>query len=107
MFSSATTPEMKKHILSMMLGAPEETAVGAMKAMFNPESWKEDVLKKPVLGLYADGSTSFDESVKSRFPELDYFEISGTGHFLMLEKPDEFNRLLLEFLDGVGPRYFK
>jgi pimeloyl-ACP methyl ester carboxylesterase len=25
-------------------------------------------------------------------------EIAGTGHFLMLEKPDEFNRLLLEFL---------
>jgi len=28
-------------------------------------------------------------------------EIPGTGHFLMLEKPDEFNRLLLGFLDKL------
>lgn len=100
MFSSTTTSEMKKHILSMMLGAPEETAVGAMKAMFNPEIWKEDLFPQPVLGLYADGSTTLkDENVKSRFPGLEYYEIAGTGHFLMMEKPEEFNRMLLEFLD--------
>src|SRR5207249_2256437 len=34
MFSSATTPAMQTHILSMMLGAPEQTATGAMIAMF-------------------------------------------------------------------------
>jgi pimeloyl-ACP methyl ester carboxylesterase len=33
------------------------------------------------------------------FPKMEYKEIPGTGHFLMLEKPEEFNRLLLEFLD--------
>lgn len=100
MFSSATTSDMKEHILSMMLGAPEETATGAMKAMFNPEIWKDDIFPQPVLGLYADGSTTLkDENVRTRFPKLDYYEIAGTGHFLMLEKPEEFNRLLLEFLD--------
>jgi pimeloyl-ACP methyl ester carboxylesterase len=102
MFSSATTPEMQKHILSMMLGAPEKTATGAMKAMFAPEIWKEDIFTQPVLGLYVDGSNSLkNENVKRRFPSLDYHEIAGTGHFLMLEKPEEFNRLLQEFLDRV------
>ena len=102
MFSSATTPEMQKHILSMMLAAPEETATGAMRALFDPKNWKEDVFTQPVLGLYADGATSLkNENVKKRFPGLEYHEIAGTGHFLMLEKPAEFNRLLLEFLAGV------
>ncbi|MBN2317697.1 MAG: alpha/beta hydrolase [Acidobacteria bacterium] len=102
MFSSATTPEMQKHILEMMLGAPEGTATGAMKAMFNPEIWKDDVFTQPVLGLYADGSTTLkNENVKRRFPRLDYYEMAGTGHFLMLEKPEEFNRLLLEFLARI------
>ena len=38
MFSAATTPEMQKHILSMMLGAPEATAVGARRRCRTPRS---------------------------------------------------------------------
>jgi pimeloyl-ACP methyl ester carboxylesterase len=25
--------------------------------------------------------------------------VAGTGHFVMMEKPEEFNRLLTEFVD--------
>jgi pimeloyl-ACP methyl ester carboxylesterase len=100
MFSPATTPEVQKHILSMMLGAPAETAVGAMKAMFDPAAWKEDVFPQPVLGLYPKSSRNADrEYIKVHFPNMDVVEIDGVGHFLMMEKPEEFNRLLIEFLD--------
>ncbi len=34
-----------------------------------------------------------------RFPNLELHKIGGTGHFLMMEKPAEFNRLLKSFLD--------
>ena len=102
MFSKTTTPAMQKHILSMMLGAPAETAAGAMEAIMDPSIWKEDVFSLPVLGLYADGSSIADpEYMKTRFPKMDYTEIPGTGHFLMLEKPEEFNRLLLDFLNKL------
>jgi pimeloyl-ACP methyl ester carboxylesterase len=100
MFSAATTPDIQKHILSMALGAPEATAVGAMKAALDPEIWKEDVFNIPVLGLFADSpSTDGGESMKPRFPELEIHKIPDTGHFLMLEKPEEFNRLLKDFLE--------
>jgi pimeloyl-ACP methyl ester carboxylesterase len=50
-------------------------------------------------GLYADKSGLGDrEYMKTHFPNLKYVEIAGTGHFLMLEKPAAFNRLLLGFL---------
>jgi pimeloyl-ACP methyl ester carboxylesterase len=99
MFSSSTTPDMERHILSMMMGAPEATAVGAMNATFDPAIWKGDVFTQPVLGLYADKSGLGDrEYMKSHFPNLEYVEIPGTGHFLMLEKPEQFNQLLLGFL---------
>ena len=102
MFSPSTTPEIQEHILSMMLGAAEATAVGAMKAGRDPASWKEDVFTQPVLGIYAEKSSMADRDyMKTRFPNLEYFQISGTGHFLMLEKPEEFNRLLLAFLDKL------
>ena len=100
MFSASTTPDMQKHILSMMLAAPESTAVGAMQATFDPAYWKGDVFNEPVLGLYADHSRSGDRAyMKTHFPNMDYQEIAGTGHFLMMEKPEEFNRLLISFLD--------
>lgn len=99
MFSASTTPDMQKHILSMMMGAPESTAVGAMNATFDPAIWKGDTFTQPVLGLYADKSGLGNrEYMKTHFPNLEYVEIAGTGHFLMLEKPDEFNRLLLAYL---------
>jgi sigma-B regulation protein RsbQ len=105
MFSAATAPEIQKHILSMMLGAPAATAAGAMKAALDPALWKEDVFNIPVLGLFADSPSTngASASMKSRFPELEYHKIPGTGHFLMLEKPEEFNRLLKDFL--VKQRY--
>jgi len=99
MFSASTTPDMVNYILSMMLGAPKATAVGAMNATFDRPIGKGDVFTQPVLGLYADKSR-FDrrEYMKTNFPNLEYVELAGTGHFLMLEKPNEFNRLVLEFL---------
>jgi pimeloyl-ACP methyl ester carboxylesterase len=100
MFSGSTGPDMQKHILSMMLAAPESTAVGAMQAVFDPANWKGDVFTQPVLGIYADHSRAGDrEYMKTHFPNMDYEEIAGTGHFLMIEKPEEFNRLLIAFLD--------
>jgi pimeloyl-ACP methyl ester carboxylesterase len=102
MFSAATTSEMQKHILSMMLGTPEATAAGAMQAMVDPAIWKDDVLTQPVLGLYAEKSILADrELMNKHFPNLEYVEIPGTGHFLMLEKPEEFNHLLIGFLDKL------
>ena len=100
MFSASTTPETRKHILAMMLGAPEATAVGAMNATFDPAIWKGDVFTQPILGLYADKSgLNNADYVKAHFPNMEYHELAGTGHFLMLEKPAEFNSLLIAFLD--------
>jgi pimeloyl-ACP methyl ester carboxylesterase len=99
MFSASTTPEIQKHILSMMLAAPESIAVSAIQATLDPVNWKGDVFTEPVLGVYSDHSRSNDrEYMRTHFPQMEYEEISGTGHFLMLEKPEEFNRLLLGFL---------
>jgi pimeloyl-ACP methyl ester carboxylesterase len=102
MFSASTTPAMQDHILKMMLGAPESTAAGAMRATFDPSWLSAKPVDVPTLGLYADGSFARGgEGMKKIFPTLDYREIPGTGHFLMLEKPAEFNKLLGEFLAKI------
>lgn len=99
MFSASTTPAMQTRILDMMLGAPEATAVGAMNATFEPAGQTNEVMSIPALGIYADHSRiATRESVQAHFPNVEYTQIPGTGHFLMIEKPEEFNNLLLAFL---------
>jgi len=99
MFSRATTPELQARIIKMMQEAPESTAVEAMQAMYDPAIWQNDVLTMPVLAIYAYKSRLASLALMKRhYPRMQYTEIPGTGHFLMLEKPTAFNRILLAFL---------
>jgi pimeloyl-ACP methyl ester carboxylesterase len=98
MFCAATTPAIESKILDMMMSAPEVTAAGAMTATFDG-SLQVDIIDLPVLGIYAEHSIAARRDyLEAHFPKLEYTQIAGGGHFLMLEKSEECNRLLLAFL---------
>jgi pimeloyl-ACP methyl ester carboxylesterase len=41
----------------------------------------------------------YEERLRTVFPNLRGFQVwDGSGHFLMMESPDRFNRLLEDFL---------
>jgi pimeloyl-ACP methyl ester carboxylesterase len=102
MFTPATPAAVQQHVLKMMLAAPEATAVGAMIATFDTASLNNFVSTVPVLGIYAGNSPMTNrENLKKVFPNSEYVQVAGTGHFVMLERPEEFNRLLLSFLGKV------
>lgn len=102
MFTPETPPALQQRILAMMLKAPEATAGGAMAAMFDPSLRREDVTPIPALAIYAGTSTLPDaEAVKKSLPKYTATQIAGTGHFVMMEKPREFNRALEEFLQKI------
>ena len=53
----------------------------------------------PALGIYADHSSANDPNYFTKiFPNGSTVEVPGTGHFVMMEKPGEFNKLLADFL---------
>jgi len=100
MFSPTTPPALQDRILKMMLSAPEATARGAMSSMADPEVWNNHVLKVPTLAIFAGTYTgSFLDTTKTYLPDLQFLNIPGTGHFLMLEKPAEFNQYVMTFID--------
>jgi pimeloyl-ACP methyl ester carboxylesterase len=102
MFTPATPKPLQDHVLHMMLAAPEATAYGAMVATFDPAIWKDDVMTMPVLGIFADKSALGNPDVtKKIFPNYEHHEVPGTGHFVMMEKPREFNALLTAFVDRL------
>jgi pimeloyl-ACP methyl ester carboxylesterase len=39
-----------------------------------------------------------EKYVRELAPGVDYRTMEGVGHFLMMEKPKEFNAILMEFL---------
>lgn len=103
MFGPSATPAIQDHILKMMLAAPEATAYQAMTATFATPNWVQDSFAVPALGIYADHSASDDPAYFKRiFPKGRTVEVPGTGHFVMLEKPAEFNKLLADFLPTAG-----
>jgi pimeloyl-ACP methyl ester carboxylesterase len=74
-----------------------------MAAIFAASNWTEETFAVPALGIYADHSASDDPVYfKKIFPDGSTVEVPGTGHFVMLEKPAEFNKLLADFLPQAG-----
>jgi pimeloyl-ACP methyl ester carboxylesterase len=102
MFIAETPAPLQDKILKMMLAAPETTAVGAMSAMFDPAIRWTDVIRAPALTVYA-GTANVPNAAttKELYPNHEATQLAGTGHFLMMEKPAEFNRLLGGFLDKI------
>lgn len=102
MFTPATPKAVQEQVLKAMLGAPEAVAVAAMRSMFTPAFWKADVVQAPFLQIAAGTSTWMSEEVlRRRFPAAQLKRLEGTGHFLMMEQPEAFNALLLEWLAAL------
>jgi pimeloyl-ACP methyl ester carboxylesterase len=102
MFTPATPAAVQQHVLKMMLAPPEATASGAMIATFDSGNLNDFVTTVPVLGIYAGNSPMANrDGLKKLFPNSEYVQVAGTGHFVMLERPEEFNRLLTAFLVKV------
>ncbi len=103
MFTPATMPEVRRKIETVMLGTRAEVAAGAMRGMADPAVWREGVIDVPFVEIAAASSTYLtEESLRRRFPRASVIRVPDTGHFLHMEKPDEVNRILLEWLAGQG-----
>jgi pimeloyl-ACP methyl ester carboxylesterase len=105
MFVKETPAEVKKAVKEVMRSAPQHVVVGAMKGTMDPAIWKDDPITVPLQIILAKRSrlTKDDEDYARKLaPQVDYRVFDGVGHFLMLEKPREFNQALTEFLNKQG-----
>jgi pimeloyl-ACP methyl ester carboxylesterase len=71
--------------------------------MFNLEqpTWDLAKVDVPVMSINAKGAMwteEYEKYERSLSTKTDYRLIEGTGHFVMLEKPTEFNSILMEML---------
>ncbi len=100
MYAPTTPREFQLMILGQVLQTKPETSEGAMRAMGELGLWDNLVLKQPTLAIRAgrQGPPGEEPYLRSLFPRLQYKFWSGVSHFLQLEKPEDTNRAIAEFL---------
>jgi len=83
---------------------PKEASLSLIKAAFNYDPLP-DLHKYPGPELIVSKSSEEQpNSLHSAFPTIPYRTVEGTSHWVHLDKPDEFNKILKEFLDRIDKK---
>ena len=101
MFPNPGTEALRDATLATVLATPQHVMVGSFQGMLQPAIWKDDPIAVPLLVVNAKSpfwTPEYVAYVRTIAPQVDYRVIEGPGHFLMLEKPQEFNAAVLDFL---------
>jgi pimeloyl-ACP methyl ester carboxylesterase len=97
-------PGLRDAVKAVVLETPQHVVVSAGQAMFDPAIWKEDPIDVPLLCVLAKSpfwSDDYEAFIRKLAPRLEYRILDGVGHFLMLQKPDDFNAILALFLSSL------
>jgi len=103
MFQNPGTDPLRERVTDEMLKTPQHVLASAMGEMFNLKQPAWDLVKVdvPVMSINAKSpmwTENYENYVRSLSAKTDYRLIEGTGHFIMLEKPSEYNATLVEML---------
>jgi pimeloyl-ACP methyl ester carboxylesterase len=96
---------LREQIKTSMLSTPQHVAISAMEGMADESIWKQDKIEVPVLAVLAKSPfwpADTEQFFRSIAPNLDYQMWVGVSHFLMMEKPREFNDAVAAFLAKNG-----
>jgi len=96
------SPELQAKIQASFLSTPQHVIVSAMEGMADVSIWGQDKINVPVLAILAKSPfwpPDTEQFYCSIAPDLEFQMMAGVGHFLMMEKPKQFNDAVLAFLD--------
>jgi len=94
--------DAKERITKSSLNTPQHVIVSAMEGMADTSIWGEDKINVPVLAIMAKNPfypPNLEESFRAIAPKIEFHMWDGVGHFIMMEKPKEFNAAVLAWLD--------
>jgi pimeloyl-ACP methyl ester carboxylesterase len=99
MMGKGIDPELEKWIIDDMSSAPPNIAISALEEYTGTIADKKMIsvfkeVKTPVRCINADLWPTKPEANRQYMQSFDVSIMKGAGHFLMLERPDEFNKLL-------------
>ncbi len=94
-------PAERTAVKTMMLRTPQRIALSEFEAASDPAIWEPDKIEVPTLVVLAKSpfwTADYEKFVRSLGPKMQYETFDGVSHFLMLDKPAEFNAVVAAFL---------
>jgi pimeloyl-ACP methyl ester carboxylesterase len=94
-------PDLKPSIRTAMIATPDYVAISAMRGMLDDAIWDNDKIDVPVLAIMAKNPRyppGIEDGYRSVAPKLEFHIWDGVSHFLMMEKPAEFNQTVRSFV---------
>jgi pimeloyl-ACP methyl ester carboxylesterase len=102
MFTHGTDPVLRETLIADLSHAPSDVALGALEALLTYETPSAlERVHVPIHCINSDRYTTDIETARRYASVFDVTLLPGTGHFLMMEKPDAFNRVLSEVVMGL------
>ena len=102
LFSGATPPAVQRRIREEFLQYDPEFAINSLEPLYRMDIRRiAGRVNRPVRAINSDFTPTNLENNLTYFRDYQYVNIRGTGHYPMLEKPDEFNRALEQLLTGL------
>ncbi|MBC7911950.1 MAG: alpha/beta hydrolase [Pyrinomonadaceae bacterium] len=101
MLTPVKDEKLKTQIRTAMLATPQHVAISAMAGMADEKVYERDAIKIPVLAVLAKSpfwQPDTEQFLRSLAPQLEFYMWDDVSHFLMMEKPQEFNKTLQGFL---------
>ncbi|MBN2297918.1 MAG: alpha/beta hydrolase [Deltaproteobacteria bacterium] len=106
MFVPGTDPALAQWIAGDMAAAPQQAAIGAFREYLTQYVTGEaatmfEEIHVPVFCINCGLWPVDAEANRRHMAQFDYTVMKDTGHFLMLEKSDEFNKSLEEIIRNI------
>jgi pimeloyl-ACP methyl ester carboxylesterase len=106
MISPQTDPQLREWILSDMSAAPPAVALSAMNNMMSQHITGEaakifDEIRIPVITVNGDMWPVNYEANRRHMLSFDAIVLKGADHFLMLNRPEQFNRALEKAISKI------
>jgi pimeloyl-ACP methyl ester carboxylesterase len=98
-FTSQTPDAVRKEVHEKMPHTDAFVAASALANLNQTKPWSQNPTFVPTLAIYADQVPANNETrLRQAFPNLQYEFWPKAGHFIMLEQPESFNRLVMAFI---------
>ncbi len=107
MISPKTEPQLREWILSDISAAPPAVALSAMNEMMRQYLTGEaagifDQIRVPVISVNGDLWPINYEANRRHMVSFDAIVLKGADHFLMMDRPEEFNRALEQAIRALS-----
>ncbi|HEX6188651.1 MAG TPA: alpha/beta hydrolase [Pyrinomonadaceae bacterium] len=105
MFGGGLTAEAQQRIKASTANTPQYVLVSAFEGMADSGIWGADKINLQVLAIMAKNPfypPNVEESFRGIAPKMEFRMWNDVGHFLMMEKPKEFNAAVMAWLDKNG-----